>query len=99
MKVTVKFCGHCSPRMDMWDLFTKLKKECERFSETIRFVFYMNDTEGDVLLIMCACQAACAETAPFDGRVIRVCPGQIDYWPVPEEEMCGALCRMLRGNQ
>ena len=98
MKVSVKFCGHCAPRMDMWDLYEGLQKACAQIPGGIQFVFYMNDPDGDILLVLNACQAACASFGPFDGKVIRVSPGQIDHWPVPEEEMTAALRTILCEN-
>ena len=95
MKVSVKFCGHCAPRMDMWDLFEELQKACAQIPGGIRFVFYMNDPDADILLVMNACQAACAHVDSFPGKVIKVSPGEIDNWPVLEEDMSELLCKML----
>lgn len=95
MKVSVKFCGHCAPRMDMWELYEKLQKTCAKLSDKVQFVYYMNDRDADLLLVLNACQAACASVDPFDGKMIWVSPGEIDHWPVPEDEMCTALQQLI----
>ena len=95
MKVSVKFCGHCAPRMDMWEFYEQLKETCAAASDRIEFSYYMNDPTGEILLVLNACQAACASVDRFDGKVILVSPGQIDYWPVKEDEMCAALYKKI----
>ena len=52
MKITVKFCGHCAPRMDMGELLTRLQEECAGEPGGLEFVYYMNDQQADILLIL-----------------------------------------------
>ena len=80
-KVGVKFCGHCAPQMDMMDLLGFLHSQLP----DIDFVFYVREPDPDILLVMHACDAQCAEIPEFDGPVIEVAPYQIDHWTYDPE--------------
>ncbi len=91
MKVGVKFCGHCSPRMDMTELFDELQKRAPE----IKFVYYMLDTRIDILLVMHACQVECASIPQFSGPVVNVSPSSINRWPVEESVLCESVYQTL----
>lgn len=94
VKIGVKFCGHCNPCLDIWELYRQLLK----FMPDVEFVFFLNDQDVDILLILNACYAACCSRPVFSGPVVSVSPGQIDDLTVPEGHMLEALRDKLRSK-
>ncbi len=92
-KIGIKFCGHCSPRKDMMEL----AKELAAASETLTFVYYSQDTDVDGLLVLNACEAACAGIPDHPGPVILVTPQTVDHWPVKEEDLADYILK--KGEQ
>ena len=92
MKVGVKFCGHCAPRMDMAELCKTLRA---RAPELV-FGYYAKDPAVDVLLILNACPAECASRPDFQGPVILVSPDTVDHWPTPPEQLCSSILRRIQ---
>lgn len=90
-KIGIKLCGHCSPRKDMQSLVYELSN----IMEDCRIVYWMQDTNVDVLLILNACEAGCASCPAFAGKVIRVTPETVDCYPVKEEELADAIRERL----
>ena len=90
-RVGIKFCGHCSPRRDMQRLAGELKerkRDCE-------FVYWSQNTNVDVLLILNACEAGCAKQPAFVGSIIHVTPETVDYWQVEAKELCNTVIKKL----
>lgn len=92
MTVGVKFCGHCNPCLDIWELYRQL---CVAMPE-IAFCFFLDKQDVDALLILNGCYAACCSRPDFDGPVISVSPGAIDHWTVAPESVLNELCDRLR---
>lgn len=92
MRVGVKFCGHCAPRMDMVQLCEALRLQAPELG----FHYFVQDPEADVLLILNACQAECASRPTFQGPVIWVSPGTVDHWPTPPEELCSSILKRIQ---
>ena len=91
-KVGLKLCGHCSPRADMVALEEALKQE----ADDMDFVYYLQDALVQSLLILNACESACAKHPPFDGPVIVVTPETVDCWPVDSGQMTAEILKRLR---
>lgn len=77
--------------MDMMALLSELKA---RLPET-EFVYYDPERPADALLVLNACQVQCASRPAFSGPTLVVSPQSIDYWPIPSEQLCDALCQRL----
>lgn len=91
--VAIKLCGHCSPRRDMMELAVELKGSAEEVS----FEYYSEcHCDADILLILNACESACAERPPFDGPVIIVTPETVDRWPVENRLLADTVLRRIR---
>ncbi len=92
MKVSIKFCGHCAPHMDMWEL----SKQLQAALSDVEFSYYaMDPSPADVLLILNACRVGCATRPPFEGRVILVTPDEVDYVSVPPGELLTELIKKI----
>ena len=65
-RVAVKFCGHCNPQMEMTKVYQCL---CKLLPE-IGFVYYAQQPEADLLLVLNACASACVSLPPFHGPVL-----------------------------
>ncbi len=102
LRVGLKLCGHCSPRMDMADFAERLEDE----GEEIEYIYYsrlnemMHDAQKqiDILLILNACESACAERPQFAGPVIIVTPETVDHWPVNKNELRSRVKEKLSSN-
>ncbi len=70
--------------------------EIKKLAPEIQFVYYVQDNDVDVLLILHACQAECAERPDFHGLVIEVSPNRIDHWPIEEESFISSVKDKLR---
>ncbi len=90
-KIGIKFCGHCSPRRDMQKLSVQLKEE----AGCITFVHYSEDQDVDALLILNACEVACAKCPDYFGPVIIVTPETVDHWPVERGFLAKAILKRL----
>lgn len=66
VKIAVKLCGHCDPRLDMTQVFEQLKA----IMPEIRFCYHIHDPEADILLLLSACPNACVSRPVFDGPVL-----------------------------
>lgn len=78
--------------MDMWEFFRQLQSTLHE----AEFLFLASGAaQADVLLVLNACQVACAAVPPFSGRVIVVTPLEVDYWPVPQEHLLREVIRKL----
>ncbi len=92
LKIGVKFCGHCAPRMDMMELYEMLRTRAPE----MEFCYFASNPDADVLLILNACQAECASRPDFSGPVAVVTPDSINRWPVPRDQLCEQLVTWLR---
>ena len=74
LRVGLKYCGHCQPRRDMVALMRLVEADApemafERWS----------DPEYDVLLVLQACDVACAEVASTARPRVEVIVSTIDF--------------------
>ena len=92
MRVGVKFCGHCAPRMDMAELCKTLRA---RAPELV-FGYYARDPAVDVRLITTAGPAECARRPNYPGPVILVPPDTVDPGPTPPEQLCSSILRRIQ---
>ena len=97
LKIAVKLCGHCNPRTDMMETAAQLKKRAQE-GEGLEFVFWAADKDADLLLILSACESACAERPDFDGPVIVATPETVDHWPVKEEDLCERIMEKINSK-
>ena len=91
-KIAVKFCGHCSPRMDMMSFMQQLQQSMPDFE----FCFYSREPDGDILLLLNACHAECCSQPPFDGPVMIVSPDRVDGWPTERDQLSERVQQGLR---
>ena len=69
MNIGVKYCGGCNPKYDRGALFGRTLKNYPEHS----FEIADETKEYDVLLVICGCERACANTSRYKaGREIRV---------------------------
>lgn len=95
MRVGVKFCGHCKMQRDMTALYAELRTALP----DIDFGYVSVIGQMDLLLILNACPAACADHPPFDGPVMVVSPVAIDGWQIEPEHLLEELERRLRNAE
>ena len=89
--IGVKFCGNCQPRRDMLELYACLKK-----TEGMEFVRW-SEPDYAVLLVLQACDAACAELPPFEGPKVEVIGSRLNFVEYEEtDELVRAVVAALR---
>ena len=97
MRIGVKFCGNCNPRLDMPELFKSLAAEVK--AEELNFVRW-DDSDGyEVLLVLNSCQVGCATLPEFTGTCIIVTNESVQNWPVREEDLPAAILNAIRVAQ
>ena len=74
-----------------------LKRAAEDIGN-IDFVFCSQVPEYDLLLVMNACESACAGWPQSLVPVIVVTPTSVDYWPVPEDELTERILAAIRSK-
>ena len=92
MRVGIKYCGNCNPRIDAPGIIKKLASA----EDAPAFVRWSDPVGYDVLLIFSSCQVGCASHPPFDGPVIVATSESIQRQPVEERQLADALMKELR---
>ena len=92
MRIGIKFCGHCSPRRDMAYIADMLMKK----GVNHEFVYFAEDTRVDILLVLNACESACAAIPPFEGKIIIATPETVDYVPVERENLMESIIKKIQ---
>ena len=64
MKVSIKFCGGCNPRIDRIGVAAKIKNHFA--SERVEVVY--NSLEADIIVYISGCQASCASRQAAGGK-------------------------------
>ena len=77
-RVGVKFCGHCNPARDMWQIYKDLTTTAgDGFDVTL-----LSETDEnhqyDCCVMMNACSIACATEAKAMKHCVRVEPDAVD---------------------
>jgi len=91
VKVGVKFCGNCNPRVDMPALLRDLAGR----AEGITFVRW-DEAGYDVLLVLSGCARDCATRPPFAGPVVVATSESVDRWPVEAAVLPDAILAALK---
>lgn len=91
MRIGIKFCGHCSPRRDM----AYIEKRLKETGENHEFVYFAKDTHVDILLVLNACESACAAIPTFEGKIITATPETVDFVPVKGQNLAEAILEKL----
>jgi len=65
IKVGVKYCGHCNPRLHGPEVIRTMQDETTEFQFT-----GWEDPQKEILLIVDACRCACATRPSFEGPVV-----------------------------
>jgi hypothetical protein len=86
-RVGVKFCGNCQPRRDMSALYRALQRQ----AGDLAFVRWSDP--ADILLILQACDTACATIPPFAGPRVEVVASRLDF--VEYEDDAALLAAVL----
>ena len=97
MRIGVKFCGNCNPRLDMPELLTALAAEAA--AEGVHFVRWDDPGGYEVLLVLNSCQVGCATLPEFTGPHIVVTSESVRNWPVREEDLPAAILDAIRVAQ
>lgn len=92
MRIGIKFCGHCSPRRDMAYIAKRLKETAKKHE----FVYFSEDTNVDILLVLNACESACAAIPAFEGKIITATPETVDFVPVKGEELASKILEKIQ---
>jgi len=91
MKVAVKYCGHCNPRLNGLAIVAELRK----LLPEIEF-FPSSQGEGDVLLVVSGCPVDCATRPPHRGPVVTVAGYSLNGQPVAEDQLLAAIIEALQ---
>ena len=94
MRVGVKFCGNCNPRINTPELAGALAAAAPE----ITFIRWDDQAGYAVLLVLNSCQVGCATQPPFAGPCIIVTSDSVQRWPVPEHQLAGAVLEALRAS-
>ena len=90
--IGVKFCGNCQPRRDMVELYGLLKAG----AHDLEFVRW-SDPDYAALLVLQACDAACAEMPPFAGPKVEVVVSTLNFQEYEQtDELVAAVLTSLR---
>lgn len=97
-RIGVKFCGNCQPRRDMLELYGRLKE-----ADDLEFVNW-SEPDYAALLVLQACDAACAALPPFEGPKVEVVGPRLDFVEYEETDeltraVLGALRAAARGDE
>lgn len=95
MRIGVKFCGNCNPRLDTAKLAGLLAAEAGE----LHFVRWDDPAGWEVLLVLNSCQVGCATLPDFAGSCIFVTNESVQHWPVREEDMPAAIVDAIRATQ
>lgn len=80
MRVGIKYCGGCNPRYDRVAFVEGLKCQYEETD----FELAAPGTLYDYLLVVCGCQARCADIQGLMWREIRyICENENVFTPFP----------------
>lgn len=79
--IGVKFCGNCQPRRDMVELYKRLKAD----TPDLEFVSW-SAPDYAALLVLQACDAACATVPPFAGPTVEVIVSTLDFVEYEDDE-------------
>lgn len=91
MRVGVKFCGNCNPRINMPELAGTLAAAAAE----ARFVRWDDQSGYDILLVLNSCQVGCATRPPFKGPCVFVTSESVDRWPVYEHQLVATVLHAL----
>lgn len=91
MRVGVKFCGHCSPQVDMAEVLKVLAQT----DPALEFVGWEN-SEYAALLVLNGCSTGCATRPPFAGPVLWVTDVSINGWPIEKSGLCTGILQKLQ---
>jgi len=97
IKVALKYCGSCNPQIDTSEIGNSLK-EAFRKDDSLSLVS-PEDSNIDVIVILCGCARACGDTEEIGGRVPRsiVVAGEaISMTPVAEKDISTEVIRKFR---
>jgi hypothetical protein len=90
-RIGVKFCGNCQPRRDMPALYQALCR-----ARDLVFVSW-SDPAYDMLLILQACDAACATIPDFAGPKVEVIASSLDFVEHEDDDaLLAAVLAVLR---
>ncbi len=92
MRIGVKFCGNCNPRLDTPELVRLLATE----SGELEFVRWDDRNGYAVLLVLNSCQIGCATFPNFAGPCIVVTNECVQHYPVREADMPAAIVNAIR---
>lgn len=67
IKVGLKYCGHCNPRLNGPEVIQAIQARTEEFCFT-----GWDDPQNEILLIIDACPSACATRPQFAGPVVSL---------------------------
>ncbi len=92
LRVGVKYCGHCQPHRNMVELMGLVRA----LAPDIEFLRW-SEPDYDVLLILQACDVACAEAPPVALPLVEVIVSSIDFEEYEsDEELARATVAALR---
>lgn len=90
LKVGVKFCGNCNPRINGGTLLNEISGEVPE-----GFWLPADSLDKDVLLIISGCAADCATRPIWAGPTIIVAGEAVDYEPCNYAELVGVVSKKL----
>ena len=97
IKIALKYCGSCNPQIDVSEIGNSLK-EAFRKDDSLSLVS-PEDSNIDVIVILCGCARACGDTEEIRGRAPRsiVVAGEaIGMTPVAEKDINTEVMRKLK---
>ncbi|MEN6441022.1 MAG: hypothetical protein ABFD97_20840 [Syntrophobacter sp.] len=96
MKIDVKYCGGCNPRIDRAQIVRELE---DRLRGRIEVITGRPSREWEIGILMCGCTSACVDrpeiTGEAAGTCILVSGAMVDLQPVAEAEIADRVAEML----
>ena len=97
MRIALKYCGSCNPQIDISGTGNSLKEAFGK--EGSLSLVSPEDSNLDVIIILCGCARACGDTEEIRNRAPRsiVVAGEaIDMTPIAEKDINAEIIRKLR---
>jgi len=96
VKIALKYCGSCNPRVDLRRIARHLAKVAEERGD-FRLV-PLSENDIDVVVILCGCPRACGNKEEVKARAKRslfTAGESLNWQTVPESELPAAVEREL----
>jgi hypothetical protein len=92
MKVSIKFCGGCNPRIDRVGVAANIRNHFA--SERVEVVY--NSLDADIIVYISGCQASCAmRYSESDKPSVVIAGSSVDSLAVEENGLVGIVIKKV----